>query len=451
VFLIYWVTGLVLGVLAAFNLLLLLATSPRGAGLGEWLRRSLGRVTGRTELGWLRWWHLTLVVGAGLAVVFAYDFAAGLFACTVPGTPTDIGGFLGQGRALWTGTNPFSVTSCGGTIGEPDGLASVLLNGVGSLGGLYGIALVWGLVALALVPLTWWAADPDRRYLTLIVATSPIYFPLVSAQIDGASNALVPATVLLTVVLARRRAVVATSLGGFLATQRFPTLFPILGLSGSLRQRWTAALAALAVFAAGTGVSYLLWGHEFLDVVFLSQFSRHSFSLNVWGVLLLQNAFPSGDGFTFAQAVVTLALVVGVFFLVRVPLRAAAIVLTGVALLNQFLSFNILVWLLPVALVGTRPRWWLWGIAVVGALNYNLTLGYFAWTQGILWPAEVLDVLLTVLLLGLFVDLWRTSDAAVPPGPPGPPAGTGRATTIISEPEVVRDDAWEPDANTVPR
>jgi hypothetical protein len=407
--------AITISALAAVNLLLLVVVSERGAGVRARIQRTLAAITGRADIGWLRWWHLAGVVAVGLAVVLGYDFATGLFSCTSPGTPTDIGGFLAQGRALWNGSNPFVVTSCGGTIDEPDGLAAVLVNGIGALGGLPGVAAVWALVAIALVPLTWWVAGPERRYLTLVVATSPLYFPLVSLQIDGASNALVPLTVLLALYLASRRELLATTVAGFLATQRFPTLFPVLGLSGSLRRRWAAAFALVAVFAAGTGISYILWGSTFVNTVFLNQIGRRSFSLNIWGVLLLENGLPAGDGLAIGQAVATLALVVLVFFTVKSPLRAAAITLTGVALLTQFLSFNILVWLLPVALVGVRPRWWLWGIAVVASLDYNYAYVSLAWTQGILWPAELLDILLTGLLLGLFIDLWRSRHANVPP------------------------------------
>ena len=102
----------------------------------------------------------------------------------------------------------------------------MLINAIASPGGIAGVAIIWSAIALALVPLTWWASGPDRRYLTLIVATSPLYFPLVSAQIDGASNALVPVTVLLTLVLAVRSEILTTGLAGFLATQRFPDDFP---------------------------------------------------------------------------------------------------------------------------------------------------------------------------------------------------------------------------------
>lgn len=398
--------GILIAALAVPGLLMLLARHP---GFERWsaaLRRALHRVAGRGDLGGLEWWHLTAFVAAAWATVVGYNLAVGLYDCSGPGRASDIIGFLNQGNALWHGTNPFNVPDCGTTIEEPDGLAAVLINALAAPAGIAGIAAIWGAIAVSIVPLAWAVAGPDRRYITVFLVTLPLFFPLVSSQIDGASNALVPATILLTLLLARRRSVVATGIGGFLATQRFPTLFPVLGLSGSVPRRFVAGFAAVAVFGAGTLVSYALWGHEFLGPVFFDQLERHSFSLNFWGILLLENALPSGLAVTVAQGVVTLALVGVVFFTVRSPLRAAAITLVGVCLLNQFLSFNILVWILPAVLVGARPRWWVWASALVASANYNLTLGVFAWQDGIRWPSEVLDALLTVLLLGLFIDLW---------------------------------------------
>jgi hypothetical protein len=431
-----------LAVLGLINLILLLVATSQGAGLAVRARSLLRRVTGVPSLEKLTWWHVAVVAAIGMIGVMAYDFASNEFGCVAYGTPTDIGGFLAQGRALWAGTNPFVVTSCGGTIAEPDGLAAVLLNAIGAPGGLIGIATVWSLVAIALIPAAWYVAGRDRRYVLLVLATSPLYFPLVSSQIDGASNALVPLAVLLTIGIARQRDIVGTGLGGFLATQRFPTLFPVLGLSGSLRNRWLSALSAVAVFALFTGLSYHFWGASFLDTVFLNQIGRRSFSLNLWGVLLLQGGLPSGVALEVAQAVATLVLVVVVFFEVRSPFRAAMITLVGVALLDQFLSFNILIWILPVVLIGARARWWTWGIAAVAALNYNYALGVLAWQNGISWPSEILDVVLTVFLLGLFVDLWRMTDptapdAAVPTGP----------TRIISGAEVAPTDVPAGDAS----
>ncbi len=400
-------TGIAAGVLALAGLLLLLAREERGSRIRSLLERTLYRLTRRSHLDWLSGRWLTLVVAVGLGAVVVFDLASGLYNCPGPGRPSDILGFFEQGRALWTGADPFTVQACGVTILEPDGLAAVLINALASLGGVAGIAVVWAAIAVAVVPLTWWAAGPDRRYVTLVVVTSPLYLPLVASQIDGASNALVPATILLTLVLAARGEAGAAALAGFLATQRFPTLFPVLGMSGGFRRRFLAAFAAIAVFAAGTGVSYLAWGNNFLGPVILDELSRRSFSLNLWGVFLLANLLPSGNGLAIGQAAATLVLVGLVFFLVRPPLRAAAVALTGVALLTQFLSFNILVWLLPVALVGARARWWLWGIAVVSSINYDYALNLAAGSPGTVWPSAVLDVLLTILLLGLLVDLCR--------------------------------------------
>ncbi|MGA7923046.1 MAG: hypothetical protein WCA77_03630, partial [Thermoplasmata archaeon] len=282
-----FVTPLIVGLFAGVSLLLLWVRTLRGASLHAAFVRVLERATARSDLAWLSWWHVALAVAIGLGAIIAYDLATGLYACAGPGHLSDIVGFLNQGRALWTGGNPFNVPDCGSTIAEPDGLAAVLINAIASPGGIAGVAIIWSAIALALVPLTWWASGPDRRYLTLIVATSPLYFPLVSAQIDGASNALVPVTVLLTLVLAVRSEILATGLAGFLATQRFPTIFPTLGMSGSFRRRFLAAFVALSVFAAATGFSYLIWGDAFLSPVFLNQLNRHSFSLNVWGLFLL--------------------------------------------------------------------------------------------------------------------------------------------------------------------
>jgi hypothetical protein len=434
--------ALTISVLALVNFLLLVVVTERGDRLRARVRRMLRRVTGSPSLEKVEWWHIAAIATVGMAIVLAYDFATSEFACVAPGQPTDIGGFLAQGQALWSGGNPFVVTSCGGSILEPDGFAAVLINAIGAPGGLVGIAVVWSLVALALIPAAWYVAGSDRRYVILVLATSPLYFPLVSSQIDGASNALVPLAVLLTLLLARTRPVAGTSVGGFLATQRFPTLFPLVGLSGALRSRWSSAAAAIAVFGVFTAVSYHLWGMPFLNTVFLNQLGRRSFSLNLWGVFLLQGWLPSGLGLEVAQAVVTLVLVLVVYFTVRSPFRSAMITLVGVALLDQFLSFNILIWILPVVLVGARPRWWLWGIAAVAALNYNFTLGVLAWVNGLNWPAEVLDVVLTILLLGLFIELWRTPD---PTPPDAPVPVTASATTINPPTEVAPAATVGPD------
>jgi len=407
------VTWGVFGALSALNLLVLLFRTDRGARLRPWVLRTLRRVSGRSDLNWLDWIPILVAATIAFAAVSAYGILSGQYGCHPPGVSDPVG-VLNSGKALWAGTNPFYVSDCGGHIEVPYGLASVLISALGSLGGLPGIYVVWGAVALSLIPLTWAVAGSDRRYVLVFVATSVLLVPLVSSQIDGATNAIVPATILLSVYLAQRSEFLGAAVGGFFSTSRFPNLFPILGETGAFpRRRYLSFVTAAAVFAALTGLSYALWGHEFLDPVFLNQLARHSFSLNVFGIFLLTNTLPGGLVFEAVQAGLTVALVLAVFFAgVRSPITAASIVLVGFALLTQFLSFNILVWILPVALVGARARWWLWGISFVGSLNYDLALNVWYWDDGVAWPSMVFDVALTVLLLALFVDLWREELAA---------------------------------------
>jgi len=402
------VTWGVLAGLLAVNFVVLVYATDWGIRIRPWVLRQLRRVSGREDLRWLDWQPVLVAGLIAFTAVAAYGIVSGQYGCHPPGVSDPIGE-LNSGQAFWAGQNPFYVTDCGGHIEVPYGLSAVLIDAVGSLGGLPGIFMVWGLVAFSILPLTWAVAGPDRRYILLFVGTSVLLVPLVSSQIDGATNAVVPATVLLSLYLARKNPLVAAAVGGFLSTARFPNVFPILGSAGAMRRRYLFFVVASAVFAAATAVSYLVWRADFLGPVFLNQVGRRSFSLNLYGVFLLANALPSSVAIEGVQAVLTLALVVAAFFWARTPLLGAAIVLTGFALLTPFLSFNILVWLLPVALAGARARWWLWSIALVGSLNYDLALNVWAWDEGIAWPSAVFDVVLTVLLVALFVELWRTA------------------------------------------
>ncbi len=369
------------------------------------------------------WRVLALVAAVVYVGVTTYDLAVGLYGCTYASGPSDALAYLASGRAFLAGGDPFVVSNCGGTVLIPYGMSVVLVNAVGSLAGLPGVVYLWGAVSVAVLPLVAWVAGADRRYATLVVATSLLYLPLAVSQIDGASNLLVPVVVLLAVGLARRGGPLAGALGGALASGRFPSLFPTVGASGRFARPFVSGCAAIAAFAAVTGATYLAYRRTFLDVVFTGEFGRRSFSLNLYGVLLRQGWLTSGgDLLTAVQAALTIALVAAVFFRARTAIGGAAITLTGVALLSQFLSFNILGWILPVALLGPRPRWWLWGIGVVGTLDYTLGYGWAAVGLGIWWPYELMDVVLTVLLLGLFVDAWRADRAAGPGG--APPAAT---------------------------
>jgi hypothetical protein len=360
------------------------------------------------------WRILALVAAVVYVGVTTYNLELGLYGCARAAGPSDALAYYESGRAFLSGGNPFVVSNCGGSVSIPYGLSVVLVNALGSLAGLPGVVLLWGAVAIAILPLTAWVAGPDRRYVVLVVATSLLFLPLVVSQIDGASNLLVPVVVLLTLAIARRGGPLAGAVGGALASGRFPSLFPTVGASGRFTRPLLSGFVAIAAFAAVTGATYAAYGRTFLDIVFTGEIGRHSFSLNVYGVLLQQGWLPSGDLVPAIQAVLTIALVVVVFFRARTALGGAAITLTGVLLLSQFLSFNILSWILPVALLGARPRWWLWGIGALGTLDYTLGYSWAAVDLGIWWPYELMDVVLTVLLIGLFVDAWRADRANAP-------------------------------------
>ncbi len=410
------VSYVLLALLTLGGLLLLLLPTRYGAGLRRAVDRFLRAASSSGGAAWLDWRLLLAICAAGYGATVGFDVAVHLYACTGRG-PSDVLALVASGDAFWRGGNPFTVANCGTTITVPYGLAAVVIDAIGSAGGSIGIAVVWGAVALLLVPLVWTLAGPDRRYVTVFVCTSVLFMPLVAAQIDGASNALVPVTVLLALVLARRREPIAAAVGGFLSTGRFPAIFPLLGAAGRMRRRWTFAAIGLAVFLAVTAVSYLAWGRSFFDPVFLDQVGRRSFSLNAYGVLMQRNLLPGGDVVAAVQAGLTVLLVVVVFFRARSPIGAAAITFTGVALVTQFLSFNILVSLLPVALLGARPRWWLWAIGVVASLNYDFAFSYYGRQLGEWGPYNALGLVLTALLLGLFVDLWRADRVAPVPAP----------------------------------
>lgn len=352
------------------------------------------------------------VLTVGAAVIYGsvayYDLAKGLYSCAGPSSPSDAFAYLASGRAFLFGGNPFVVPDCGGTTPVPYGLAALILDAIGSLGGPAGIAVIWGVVTIAVLPLTWWVAGPARRYVTATIAASVLYLPLATTQIDGASNLLVPVTILVTLGVARWGGPWAAAVGGFLSTARFPALFPTVSATGAFRRPLLSGILAVAIFAVGTAILYLHYGSSFLDTVFYGSLDRRSFSLNAYGILIRQGWLPASPLITGLQAALTLGLVVVVWLWARTPLGAATITLTGIAILSQFLSFNILCWLLPVALVGHRPRLWLWGIGVVGVANYNLGYRYAGLGLGIWWPFETLDLVLTGLLIVLFVDLWRS-------------------------------------------
>ena len=409
-----WDTWGVFGALTVVNLLVLLSRTRFGEGIEPAVRRLFRRLTGRSDLHGLDWRPLLVVGALWFGGFSAYGILSGQYGCQPGGILSDALGVVQSGRTFWAGGDPFSnVPYCGSTLTVPYGLAAVLLDALGSLGGLAGICVVWGAVVLLVLPLTWAVGGADRRYITVFVATSVLYIPLATSEFGGATNAIVPLTLLIALYLTSSYPVLGSALGGFLSTARFPSLFPVLAMNGSTsRNRYWGFLAAAVAFGGASALCYAVWGSGFLNSVFLGEIGRRSYSLNFYGILLFHNALPSSLPVEVAQSAVTAALVLSAFLFVRSPVRAAAMTIVGVALVTPFLSFNFLIWLLPCALAGARVRWWLWGVATVGAVDFNLGIIDWANGQGLVGPAEGLDLVVTALLVGMFVELVKEELAA---------------------------------------
>ena len=421
--------------IAVGGLLVLWYESPRHTTWRRWVRARALRLTGRPDLSWVTAPLLAALAAAGFAVVVAVLWAVGEYRCTSSGPP-DLMTLVASGRAFLTGGDPFTITACG-LAGNPvpAGMASVLLDGLGALAGPVGILLVWGGISVAVVPLVWRLAGDDRATATAFVLASFLYLPIVAVQVDGASLALVPVTTLLVVSLARQGWPAAAAVGGFLATGRFPALFPIVGASGRAgRLRLPISAAALGAFATVTLLTVAVYGARFTGPVFFMQFARSNFALNYWGLLEGEGWLEPSTAVTVVQALATVVLVAVVWAWARSEVGAVAIVLTGTVLLTQYLSFTELVFLLPVALVGPNARWWLWAIGAVAATNYLLALRSLASVGGQFVLSYALDLALTVLLVGLLIDLLRgelrlrsRESATLLPARPGADGDPGRS------------------------
>ncbi len=375
--------------------------------------RAFGRGSGVRSFSWIDLRLLTVLAAVGVVgFVAAYGLAGG-YVCTPTGPPDAIT-LLTSGRAFLARGDPFTIAACGLSGNPvPSGIASVLLDALGSLGGVAGILAVWAVVAVALVPLLWFAGGPQRRIATVFVLASFLYYPIVGVQLDGDALALVPLTVLLALVLSRRPGTLAAVVGGFLSTGRFSAIFPVAAVAGlGTRRRWWPVGVAAAVFAAASLATYAVYGDAFLRVVFLLQFGRTHLALNYWGILWGAGRVTLSPAVTILQALLVVALVAVCWARARSQLGAAAIVLTGTLLLTQVLPFTELVFLLPVALLGTRRRWWLLGIGLTGATNYLIV--WMSLGQSNLL-SYALDLILTGLLLGLLADLMRQEFGAQRP------------------------------------
>jgi len=397
----------------------------------RWTRR----LTGTPDLAWVDLPLVTLLAASAYAVAVIVFWSLGGYGCT-PAGPSDLITLTTSGKAFVHGGNPFTITACGvGGNPVPAGMASVLLDALGATAGPAGVLVVWGAVSVALVPLVWSVAPERPKQAAVFVLASFLYLPIVAAQVDGASLALVPLTVLLTLHLSRRGWGRAAAVGGFLATGRFPSLFPVLGATGRAgSRRIVVALAAVATFAAVTGATFAVFGSRFTGPVFWLQFGRSNLALDYWGVLEGTGWLRPSTSLTVAQAVLTLALVAICWARARSELGATAIVLTGAVLLTQYLSFTALVFLVPIALVSSRARGWLWAIGVVASTNYLLAQRALRAWGGPYSISYALDGLLTALLLAMLFELVRKEldlsglwprgrrDTSTPGGPERPSA-----------------------------
>jgi len=369
--------------------------------------RIAARITGRSDWSWIDAPLLTAVAAAAFAAVGAVSWASGAYGCSPGGGPSDLLTLTTSGQAFLHGGDPFSITAChSGGNPVPAGLASVLLSAVGSLGGEAGVLAVWGAVSVAIVPLLWSLGGDRRAVATVFVLVSLLYLPIVAVQVDGASLALVPLTVLLVLYLSRRGWPRAAAIGGFLATGRFPAIFPVLAVTGRAGpRRFLSAGVAVAVFGLFTGLTYAAYREQFAGPVFWLQFGRSHLALTYWAILQGAGWVEPSRALTVVQALLILGAVGGTWLGGRTELGTVSIVLVVTILLAQFLSFTELVFLLPVALVGPRARTWLWGIGVVAATNYLIALRSLRDLGRPMLLSYGLDVLLSALLLGLLVDL----------------------------------------------
>ena len=424
-------------------------------GLQRWVDEHLLRRL--AEVRGIRWdWRVVTLVLGGVFIVAAF-VQSGPIACSAG--EDDTLALLQSGRNLLTGANPFVTFQCGHSVDVPYGIASVLLDAVGSLGGRVGIWLVWNLVALLLVPLTWVLATAQRWYATMFVATSMLYAPLVVGSIQGGHSAIVPATALLGVWLALRKNPAAGTLAGFLSTVKFPSLFPFWGgLAGTGPARWRELFVSGAVFGALSLIVGFVWGSYAYQLLFTQQLTRVDFSINEFGVLIPLNAVPPALVQEAIQGVALLAALVFVYRRRWPAIPALALLTVVVGLVAQRFTQNFMIWLLPVALLGPRYSRWVFALGAVGVLDAAVALPACTSTGTCVY-SEALAGLFGLILLILLVMMLRaypesgskptapTRVALAPsrptePGGPAPPSGAFHSAPRFEGAEDPGDRAW---------
>ena len=398
----------------------------RFPGLQRWIdEHVLGRLAG---LRGMRWdWRIVALILGGVFVAAAF-VQSGPIACA--SGEDDTLALLQSGQNFLTGVNPFVTFQCGHSVHVPYGIASVLLDALGSLGGRVGIWLVWNLIALLLIPLTWLLATAQRWYATMFVATSMLYAPLVVGSIQGGHSAIVPVTALLGVWLALRRNPAAGTLAGLLSTVKFPSLFPFWGgLAGTGSIRWRELLVSAAVFGALSLLVGVIWGNYAYQLLFTQQLTRVDFSINEFGVLIPLRAMPPALVQEAIQGVGLLAALVFVYRRRWPAVPAVALLTIVVALVAQRFTQNFMIWLLPVALLGPRYCRWVFALGAVGVLDAAVALPACTSTGGCVF-SETLAGVFGLILLILLIMILRSH-----PGPESEPTGPTPATMAPTRPK----------------
>jgi hypothetical protein len=418
---------LLFAVAFALNLLVLLYRFPRAPGVRRGVDRLWRALTGDGDWNRLRLWHLLLPLTALTVGNIAWNLAT--VHCS-----EDSFAILASGQAFLHGQNPFLINFCGSTGGEqiPYGLAEVLLNGLGATAGaVFGVWIVWQALALAVVPLVWFVAGPDHRYVSVLVATSVLYLPNIATNI-GVENAVVPVSVLLmlyAMTIPGGKGGAWKGVSAFLSTARFPAVFPLLGSSAPMRRGRAVQLAiVLGVFLGCALASYLAWGWSAIEIVYVGQFSRvPAESLNLFALLLTQGWVHPSLATAAVQGAGLLALV-GVVQWRRYSAPAAcALPLLGVFFFTQYLSFHFVLWIVPLLLLGDRIRWAVLAFSALAFVDETYVLWYVAEVRNVWWPYELFGVLLAALLVAMIVQIVRDEEARRTAPDAAPPAAVATA------------------------
>lgn len=369
------------------------------------------RLTGEPDWSWLRLWHVLLPLVVVTAINVGWNVA--YVHCS-----DDSLAILASGQAALHGHDPFLVNYCSGATPDqiPYGTAEVALNALAAVSGsVAAVWLLWQLLALAVVPLVWYVGGSDRRYLSVLAATSVTYLPNIATNI-GVENAIVPVSILVMLLALRSpgsRRPALTALAAFLSTARFPAAFPVLGATaGAPRDRLRLAALVVGVFAGSVLLGYALWGWNAIHIVYLNQFSRvPGESLNVFALLLHERWVAPSLAVAAVQGGGILLLVLWVHVRRYSPAAAAALPILGVMSLTQYLTFHFVVWLVPLVLLGARVNRGLFLYATLTWVDETI----FSWNLGAvhgLWgPYEVTGVLLSLLLAYLIVRIVLDEEA----------------------------------------